>query len=285
MLPDLTFLKSFVAVYDAGSVTRAATALHRTQPTVTYQLRRLEAELRQPLFVRHAGHLTPTRFGERLYRVAVRLATELEDLQAERQDSRPLALAAVSGFGRHVLFPLLLAPPFDGVPVELRLPSLDDVIARAEVGAIDAGFVYRATTHARLIAEPVFEEALVLVAGAAWRRRLRTPRDFEDVAVVTYDESDYVFGRWLGHHFGRRHPRWYSASHFDELEEVLAAVAAGRGVAVVPSFCLRAARGVGIVGWDRRLRNTIYAVRPAHVPARAAVVDLVTAVRRLRSGR
>jgi DNA-binding transcriptional LysR family regulator len=38
---DLDLLRSFVAVVDAGGVTRAGERVHRTQSTVSQQIRRL----------------------------------------------------------------------------------------------------------------------------------------------------------------------------------------------------------------------------------------------------
>ena len=47
---DLTALRSFMAVSDAGGVTRAATQLNLTQSAVSMQLKRLEESLNQPLW-------------------------------------------------------------------------------------------------------------------------------------------------------------------------------------------------------------------------------------------
>lgn len=63
---DLTALRAFVAVADAGGVTRAAGLLHLTQSAVSMQIRRLEDMLGQPLFLRASRKLTPTAEGEQL---------------------------------------------------------------------------------------------------------------------------------------------------------------------------------------------------------------------------
>jgi DNA-binding transcriptional LysR family regulator len=57
---DVALLPAFVAVADTGSFTRAAAQLGVTQSTVSQQIRRLEASLGKPLFVRdtHAVALT-----------------------------------------------------------------------------------------------------------------------------------------------------------------------------------------------------------------------------------
>lgn len=63
---DLTALRSFVAVADAGGVTRAAGFLNLTQSAVSMQLKRLEESLGVLLFTREPRRLTPTPEGEQL---------------------------------------------------------------------------------------------------------------------------------------------------------------------------------------------------------------------------
>ncbi|RKH59650.1 LysR family transcriptional regulator [Corallococcus llansteffanensis] len=282
--PDLPFLRTFVAVYEARSVTAASARLHRTQPTVSYQLRRLEETLGAPLFERRSARLVPTPVADRLFRFLGGFARDVQAVLQGEEADRPLELAAVSGFGRYVLFPKLLAEEGPRRGLTLRYPSADDVFRQVLEGQVDVGFTYRATVHPRLVLTPVYEEKLVLVAGAAWARRLRAQEDFQDVPLVTYDEGDYVMGRWLGHHFGRRHPRWFSTAHFEELEEVLAWVGSGHGVAVVPDFCVAPGRGLKVVGWGKAaLTNTVHAVQRTHAPVRPAVAELLERLRGLTS--
>lgn len=70
---DLTALRAFVAVADAGGVTRAAGLLNLTQSAVSMQLKRLEDSLGQGLFLRAARKLTLTAEGEQLMGFARRM--------------------------------------------------------------------------------------------------------------------------------------------------------------------------------------------------------------------
>ncbi|MFZ4607071.1 MAG: helix-turn-helix domain-containing protein [Caulobacter sp.] len=51
---DIDLLRAFVTVVETGSFTRTAALLGRTQPAVSLQVRRLEDQLRSPLFDRGA---------------------------------------------------------------------------------------------------------------------------------------------------------------------------------------------------------------------------------------
>lgn len=70
---DLVALRSFVAIVDAGGVTRAAGFLNLTQSAVSMQIRRMEEALNLTLFVRAARKLTLTPEGEQLLSYARRL--------------------------------------------------------------------------------------------------------------------------------------------------------------------------------------------------------------------
>lgn len=60
---EIRVLRYFLAVAQEGSVTRAARALHLTQPTLSRQIRELEEELGRTLFSRGGRELSLTREG------------------------------------------------------------------------------------------------------------------------------------------------------------------------------------------------------------------------------
>jgi DNA-binding transcriptional LysR family regulator len=72
---DVDLLKTFLAIADTGSFTRAADEVHKTQSAVSMQMKRLEDTLGRPLFARdgRASRFTPD--GERLIEYARRIAT------------------------------------------------------------------------------------------------------------------------------------------------------------------------------------------------------------------
>src|ERR1700754_535651 len=76
---DLDLLRSFVSVVDAGGFTRAGERVHRTQSTVSQQIKRLEEDFGQPLLIRSGQDVTPTEAGERLLAYARRLLALAEE--------------------------------------------------------------------------------------------------------------------------------------------------------------------------------------------------------------
>ena len=74
---DLELLRSFVSVVDAGGFTRAGERVHRTQSTVSQQIKRLEDDFGRPLLNRVGKKVIPTEDGELLLAYARRLLRSL----------------------------------------------------------------------------------------------------------------------------------------------------------------------------------------------------------------
>ncbi|MBV9076436.1 MAG: LysR family transcriptional regulator [Methylobacteriaceae bacterium] len=78
-LLDVDQLRTFVAIADTGSFTRAADIVHKTQSAVSMQMKRLEERIGRPIFARDGRGSRLTEDGERLLDYArriVRLNTE-----------------------------------------------------------------------------------------------------------------------------------------------------------------------------------------------------------------
>ena len=91
---EIRVLRYFLAVAQEGSVTRAARALHLTQPTLSRQIRELEEELGQTLFSRGGRELSLTREGLLLRQ----RAEEIEGLaEITEKEFRSLGEKTVSG--------------------------------------------------------------------------------------------------------------------------------------------------------------------------------------------
>src|SRR3979409_952150 len=116
---DLELLRSFVSVVDSGGFTRAGERVHRTQSTVSQQIKRLEDDLGQPLLNQAAKDVTPTEAGERLLSYARRLlslAEEARDVMARPGNEGAVRLGVPEDFAAYRLGEISaggfgLAPP------------------------------------------------------------------------------------------------------------------------------------------------------------------------------
>lgn len=79
-------LRSFLAVAELESFTRAADMLNLTQPTLTVQIRKLEEALEVTLFDRSTRTVSLTRTGRTLLPTFARLVSELENAISDTHD-------------------------------------------------------------------------------------------------------------------------------------------------------------------------------------------------------
>src|ERR1700723_4711416 len=109
---DLELLRSFVSVVDSGGFPRAGDRVHRTQSTVSQQIKRREEDVGQPLLNRSGKDVTPTEAGERLLSYARRLlslAEEARDVLARPGNQGAVRLGGPGGFAAYRLAKLLAA--------------------------------------------------------------------------------------------------------------------------------------------------------------------------------
>lgn len=107
---DLSLLRSFVTVVEAGGFTSAEQRVHRTQSTISQQIKRLERQLGVDLLCRSRNGTTPTEAGERVLSYARRmLALEWELAQSfsAQLQLRTLRLGITDDFAQLYLSKLL----------------------------------------------------------------------------------------------------------------------------------------------------------------------------------
>lgn len=157
---ELRQLRYFVAVVDAGSLTNAAKSLFVTQPALSASLRKLEADLRTPLF-RPGGRTELTAAGQLLYEEGAVLLTQLTDLKARVRtfDQTPTESLRV---GLTVLFSMQFMRQISRfmtshLPVEVTLVhggsrELQGALARGE---IDLGLLSFPQVASDVVIEPL----------------------------------------------------------------------------------------------------------------------------------
>ncbi len=141
---ELRTLEYFLAIAREGSLTRAATTLHVTQPTLSRQLASLEKELGQQLYVRTHSGIQLTQAGEVLRGYAasiVELSEKAEDAVSltEREISGPVYLglgetAAVSVLARAMA---RVRAEHPGVTFRIRSGNAVDLMDGLVSGAFD----------------------------------------------------------------------------------------------------------------------------------------------------
>ncbi|MEM8997664.1 MAG: LysR family transcriptional regulator [Acidobacteriota bacterium] len=120
-------LRTFLAVLEEESVTRAAVRLNVTQSAVSHALERLREVLGDPLFVRAGNRVEPTRRAIELRTPVLQVLDQLKELASGRNfdpTEGPMSfVVAANDFQRELLFPSLLQDlQKEGVDIRFRFP-------------------------------------------------------------------------------------------------------------------------------------------------------------------
>jgi DNA-binding transcriptional LysR family regulator len=239
---ELADLHIFRTVVEEGGVAPAARKLHRVPSSVTTRVQQLEATLGVRLFVRERQRMHLSSDGERLLGYAdrlLRLADEARDALA----GAPRGVFRLGGLESTAAsrLPAVLSrfhAECPDVRLELTTGTNDFLTAEVAERRLDAAFVAEVPASPALDALPLFSETLVVITSLA-HRAVRSAHDVRDDSIIAFPRGcayRRVLERWLGNS-GLQHLRFLDLSSY---HAIVACVAAGAGVAVVPESVLEA---------------------------------------------
>lgn len=226
---DMDLLKSFVSVVDAGGFTRAGERVHRTQSTVSQQIRRLEEQVGHQLLVREARGVVLTAEGERLLGYARRmLALGAEALAALAQTpaARVVRLGIPDDFAVVALTQVIadFARARPGVRLQVESGLSRELAAGFARDDLDLVLVKREPGTGPAAA--VWPERLVWVAG-------RDAEPTEDAVALVASRQGCLYRNRAVHALEKAGRPWRVAYECSNLLAMEAALAGGLGVAVL----------------------------------------------------
>lgn len=234
---DPDFLRSFVAVADAGSFTRAAHSLGLSQPTISQHVRKLEAACGRTLIDRDTRVVRLTDNGDALLGLA-RTILAAHDQAADY--FRGSAMRGRLRFGTADDLALTQLPQIlrdfrqlhPRINLELTVSQTGVLQRRLEAGQLD--LVYVKHESGETIGRRVRRDRMVWVAHRGFAAAPGEP-----VPLITYPSPSLSRARAIGalEATGRM---WRVTCTVREVNGALAAVRAGMGVAVFPATLLPA---------------------------------------------
>ncbi len=160
-------LRYFVAVAEEGSFSHAAEREHVSQPSLSQQIHKLEAELNQQLFDRLPRSVVLTEAGRHLLHYARQILSGIADArqamaELEEEIAGKLAVGAIPSIAVYVLPRLIqrFQQRHPKVTFELFEDTTDKLAQRLEDGTLDvalatAGYEAPALAHYSLCKEPL----------------------------------------------------------------------------------------------------------------------------------
>jgi DNA-binding transcriptional LysR family regulator len=186
---ELYQLRSFVAVAEAGHLTRAAEKLHVSQPAVSAQIKALEDELELALFERTSSGMVLTPAGERLLvdaekvlAAAQAMRNEAKALKGEVAGKVRVGTMSDPGFIRVGEFLNTTVERYPLLQVELHHEITGAAFAKVLDGELDASFYYGDLEHPNVERVRLRASTYRVAAPAAWSDRV-VDADWSEIAL------------------------------------------------------------------------------------------------------
>ncbi|HSD53115.1 MAG TPA: LysR substrate-binding domain-containing protein [Burkholderiales bacterium] len=280
---DLKQLDYFVHVADASSFSKAAQLLSVAQPALSRQIRTLEVELRQTLFLRNGRGVTLTPPGARLLSHARGILQQVARVRAELDESRTapvgrVALGVPPSVGRVLSGPLV-------AEFRARFPRADISIAEGltvhilewlALGRVDVGVVYNPPVSTAIELRPFVEQHLFLIGP----KRARPDDHAATVGLrqlpgypLIIPSRPHTIRMLVDSRLSALNLKPTVALEIDGVRAILDLVQRGHGYAVLPRHALIEA------GPSARL-----AARPIVHPALRSVMAVATSAQRPLTG-
>ena len=235
---DLELLRSFVSVVDSGGFTRAGERVHRTQSTVSQQIKRLEDDVGQPLLDRSGKDVTPTEAGERLLSYARRLlslAEEARDVMGKPGSEGAVRLGFPEDFAAHRLTKLLasFSRARPGLRLDVRVDQSMYLRRDLERGELDLALFKRDAGGKDGIA--VWPERVHWVTSKSHP----IDADIRSVPLIGFPAGCLYRARAI-HAIESTGRNWHMAYTSSSLAGIQAAVAAGLGLSILSGIAIQA---------------------------------------------
>jgi DNA-binding transcriptional LysR family regulator len=247
-------LRSLQAVARHGSFSRAAEAIHLSQPAVSTHVRRLEAELGVTLIERAGKRAFLTAAGELVLRYGQDAVERFEaGLEAVRRLRGAVAGRVRLGTGATVSIHLLpdllqrLRDRYPDVEFSVVTGNTPEIAAAVVNHDLDAALVTLPVHGREFVVSPFFRDELVAIAApsrmawaAAGRSRPRTvpPQQLAEHPLILYERGGrirQVTDRW----FEQAGCRPRVAMELGNAEATKELVAAGLGVSIISAVAVR----------------------------------------------
>ena len=289
---DLRQISYFVALFEEGSVTKAARRMNVVQPALSMQIAKLERELDQRLFDRLPKEMAPTAAARTLHRLVQPI---LHDMVLARQHmmslsktvSGRLSIGVLSSLANSVVPAVLVrfAAAFPHVEVSMADGYSSTFIEWVNDRSLDLAVINKPQRKLGLVLHPLFDEEMVLVGGRETQLPMTPPVRMRDLSRLDLILPSPRHGLRieLDRHLAAEDIVLAPRLELDSLPGIAEVVATSPYLSVLPSLAVGrgladgSLKGYRIVE-PRITRQLVLAHHPAQ-PMSAAAVKLVEMMR------
>lgn len=243
---ELRHLRYFVAVAEAGSLTEAAERrLYTSQPSLSRQLKDLEAEVGTPLFLRGSRGVALTPAGKVfLDHARLTLAQAQQAIAAARRTARPGKATFAVGFLtgqevewlRHVT--RVLSDELRTTDFRVTSDFSPAIAAAVQSGDIDLGFS-RIEPQPDVTYKVIAHEPIVVVLPREHPMASCTqidPRDIDAQSFIGYSNTPHVLRGIVETYFSERGLAMAPSHFLDGYATGISLVASTKGITLLPAY-------------------------------------------------
>lgn len=170
---ELWQLRTFSVVAKKLHFTRAAEELNLSQPAVSHQIKLLETEIGEPLFLREKEGILLTKAGKTMYQHATKILDIADEMRHEikkNQDAlsgKIILAGATRGLGNPFsIFYQDFRKVYQDIEVIFQSEqTLNDIVEKVKNGSVDIGMVLDNLDFSGLVVIPYGEYEMILTAG------------------------------------------------------------------------------------------------------------------------
>jgi len=246
---EMTQLRTFRAVAETLNFTRASERLGLTQSAVSHQIKALEEELGEPLFIRAKRGVKLSQAGKAALEHVQRILDETESLRERIVGREGTPAGRVRAAAATQAFVHLFAGLFEafmrahpGIEVSFRTTvTTEQTIADILNGAADVGFASLAVYSPALAVTKLFEDELLLIVARDHRlakKKVATVADIERERLILFERGASI-RRATDQFFTSVGVRPDLALESNDTYFIKLMVEHGLGISLLPSWAVR----------------------------------------------
>lgn len=244
----MKYIEIFCTVVELKSFSKAAQALHLTQPTISVHIKALEAEFSTKLLDRLGRSILPTQDGEILYRYAKEIVT-LKDSARRAMErvtgtvSGKLVVGASTIPGEYILPPLLAkyTKTYPDVFPTLRIGDSKDIYESVLQGDVDLGVVGTAVKDKNIVSQTYLRDEIILAAPASYKASVLEKDDIKSIPLLVREKGSGSLSS-IEDHLGRiglSLDNLHIIGEIGSSQSLIQAVKAGMGLAFTSRLSIR----------------------------------------------
>lgn len=238
-------LQVFHTVARLLSFTKAAEALHMTQPAVTFQVRQLEEYFNTRLFDRTHNRITLTEVGDKVFQYAEKIFEQYGLMEEAVKEitgdiNGVLVLGASTTIAEYML-PTLLGDfknRYPEVKIRLKVSNTEEIVSMVENNVIDLGVVEAPVNNKSLVVELCRMDQLVAIVPPKHPLGKHQEVAVHELATYPYISREEGSGtrEVITEYFSRAGYSMYDLNIVMELgssESIKGAVTSGMGISIL----------------------------------------------------